>query len=88
MSQSLRLFLDTCHKGPALRTPVKAFLAAFRAALPAAEQGRWPRSRLLVELTAAGLPVGYVGGVACVGGLSLNQPAGFAVKDGRLVMAG
>ena len=88
MSQSLRSFIDTCHKGPALRTPVKAFLAAFRATLPNAEQSRWKRSRLLVELTAAGLPVGYVGGVATIGGLSLSEPAGFAVRDGRLVMAG
>ena len=85
MSQSLRSFIDGCHKGPAYRTPVKAFLAAFKATLPAAEQRWWNRSRMLVELAAAGIPVGRIAGVSAIGGLLLTPPAGFAVQDGRLV---
>jgi hypothetical protein len=87
MHPTLRSFIEKCHREPSAKCAAKTFVRAFRASLPAAEREQWPRTRILLELAAGGFPIGNVAGVTAIGSLSVDAPAGFVVRDGKLAMA-
>ena len=85
----LNTYIDRCHRSPAARVPVAAFVKAFRAAYPDAA-GTWPRGRIVAELGAAGYRIGYDRrGVAWIAGLAVDAGPAWTVResDGRLVPA-
>jgi hypothetical protein len=77
---TLKNFVGGCPKGSFCR--VRDFVAAFRAALPAADRPRWGRGRIIGEMSALGYRVGYLtGNTSYFSGIGLSMQLD---TDGRL----